>query len=232
MGDRGAPVVLQRIVDGRRRGLWTVLFVLAAIALVFFVIRLLTDVPAIATGDVPDQDAFEYRYVRHPVPAYLHMIPGVIYLVGAPFQLSRRFRSRNLARHRLLGRIVLPAGLVAGVLAVVVGLWFPYGGPVEASAAVLFGAAFVVALVLAYRAIRARDVDAHRRWMIRAFALGLGVGTIRIWIGLFQLSGLLAIQDTRGTVWFGVAFWLAFAMHAAAAELYLRFRPRSRLAAG
>ena len=32
-------------------------------------------------------------------------------------------------------------------------------------------------LVLGFTAIRRRDIPAHRAWMIRAYALGLGAGT-------------------------------------------------------
>jgi predicted membrane protein DUF2306 len=94
-------------------------------------------------------------------------------------------------------------------------------GLAEAAASVVFGLYFLLALALAYRGVRRRDIAAHRRWMIRAFAVALGVGSVRIWIGLFQLVGLLSISANAGTTWFGVAFWLAFLMHAATAELYL-----------
>lgn len=201
------------------------LAVLVVIVLTFFGIRLVVDVPHLVDGTVPGPDAFEHRYVLHPVLAYVHIVPGVVYLVLAPLQLWRRFRNRHLALHRLIGRVILPVGVLSGVMAIVVGLGFPYGGPVEAAASVVFGVYFLIALTLAYAAVRRRDIAVHRRWMIRAFAVALGVGTIRIWVGLFQLSGLLAIQDNAGTTWFGVAFWLAFLMHAAAAELYLRARP-------
>ena len=33
------------------------------------------------------------------------------------------------------------------------------------------------AIVLGFTAIRRRDIAAHRAWMIRAYALGLGAGT-------------------------------------------------------
>jgi hypothetical protein len=56
--------------------------------------------------------------------------------------------------------------------------------------------------------------------LIRAFAIGLGVGTIRLWIGLFEATGLLDFDDA-----FGVAFWIAWTMHVAAAEIWLRRRP-------
>jgi hypothetical protein len=67
------------------------------------------------------------------------------------------------------------------------------------------------------------DVHHHRRWMILAFAVGMAVGTIRLWIGLFEATGLLSFRDA-----FGVAFWLSFVLHAAAAELWLRWRPAAQ----
>jgi Predicted membrane protein (DUF2306) len=225
MPHTGTTTAIDQLVNGRRRGLWSILVLLIVIVLVFFTIRLVVDIPNLVDGTMPDANAFEHRYVLHPVAAYFHIVPGVVYLLGAPFQLSRRFRTRHLTWHRRMGRILLPTGFVAGVLSLVVGVWFPYGGSTEASAAVVFGLYFSTALVLAFRAIRGGDVTQHRRWMIRAFAVALGVGTIRIWVGLFQLVGLLAIQDNTGTAWFGVAFWLAFILHALAAEAYLVARP-------
>lgn len=214
-----------KILHGPGRALWATVLVLLGVVLVFFVVRLTVDVPNVASGTVPRPSAFERRYAAHPIPAYVHMVPGVVFLVGACLQLSRRVRARDLARHRRLGRVLVAAGLVSGALALVVGVWFPYGGPVETAATVAFGACFLAALVAGFLAARRRDVRRHRRWMIRAFAVALAVGTIRIWIGIFQLTGLLAIQRGTGTVWFGVAFWLAFVAHALVAELYLRARP-------
>jgi len=217
--------MIERLVNKQRRIVWATLILLSLIVLVSFTIRLLVDVPNIVSGNVPGPHAFERRYVLHPLAAYLHVVPSVVFLIGAPFQLSRRFRARHLALHRMMGRILVPIGLLAGVMALVVGVWFPYGGAFEATATVAFGAYFVAALGSGFLAIREGDVARHRRWMIRAFAVAVGVGTVRIWIGLFELVGLLAIQDNAGKSWFGVAFWLAFSLHALAAEAYLAARP-------
>lgn len=209
---------------GASRAVWVTALVLIMITLVFAGIRVAVDGPDILAGTLPSADSFELRYVQHPVLAYLHILPGVIYLLGAPFQLSRRFRERHFTLHRRMGRVLLLAGLTSGVLAIVVGIVFPYGGSLETSASVVFGAYFVTALVTAFVAIRSGDVSAHRRWMIRAFAVGLAVGTIRIWIGVFVALGLLSIEDNVGTAFFGVAFWLSFPLHALAAEVYLARR--------
>ena len=84
----------------------------------------------------------------------------------------------------------------------------------------MFGTWYLACLALAFRAIRAGDLVQHRRWMIRAFAVGVGVGTIRIWI--FLLQGVAQI-DLAGA--FGPAFWISFTMHVLLAELWLGRRP-------
>ena len=48
--------------------------------------------------------------------------------------------------------------------------------------------------------------------MIRAFAVGVGIGTIRIWIGIFT-AVVLSTSDAADPllpdpITFGVAFWL------------------------
>lgn len=202
--------------------------VLVAIIVVFFVRRLVTDVPHVVAGTVPDDDLAE-KYVAHPWLAYGHIVPGMVYLLGAPFQLSRTFRSRHYALHRRLGRVLLGCALVSGVLSVVLGIVFAWGRGAETSATVVFGSWFVVTLLLAFRAIRDGRVAQHRRWMVRAFAVGLGVATIRIWVGIFTgiQIGLLGMGDAtmplRAT--FGVAFWLGLSMHVVFAEWWLRRTP-------
>lgn len=203
-----------------RRSAWVAVLLLTAVVMVFAALRVLVDAPNILDGRIPPADEFDSRYAQYPWLAYAHIAPGVVYLLIAPFQLSRGFRNRNLARHRRMGRLALGAGLTSGVMGVVFGAFLSFGGLLEATAAVLFGSWFVWCLLTAYRFVRAGDIRSHRRWMIRAFAVGLAVGTIRAWIGLFQGLDLLTFRES-----FGVAFWLSFALHALAAEAWLRWRP-------
>ncbi len=121
--------------------------------------------------------------------------------------------------HRRLGRVLAGAAMISGVFALIFGGRFSYGGLPEASAAVVFGLWFLTCLVLAVRAIRRDDIVHHRRWMIRAFAIGIGIGTTRIWLALFGIAGL----DFASS--FGPAFWISFSLHAVAAELWLRAFP-------
>lgn len=216
-----------RRVDGTDRlvlgATWGMVVLLVVVVLVFAVIRVMTDVSNLTQGVLPPPGDFDRRYADRPVLAYLHILPGVVYLLGAPLQLSARFRNRDVSRHRRLGRVVLVSGAVSGVFAIAVGVVMSFGGAVEAVAATVFGTWFLISLTLAFRAVRAVDIVAHRRWMIRAFAVGLGVGSIRLWIGSFEALGLMTFSQG-----FGLAFWLGLGTHAAAAEWWLWWRPEPR----
>ena len=201
---------------------------LLTIVLVFATIRLFTDWPDILAGTTTDNE-FAERYVEHPWRGYLHIAPGVIYLLGALFQLSRRFRTRHYPVHRRMGRVLLTCGLLSGTFALIFGIPFAWGDAPESIATVVFGTWFITCLLLAFRAIRGDNVRQHRRWMIRAFAVAVGIGTIRIWVGIFEgieqgRSGGTSPATPDHTM-FGVAFWLAFTMHVAIGEWWLRRTP-------
>ena len=203
-----------------RRPVLIFICVLIGIVLTSYGFRIATDAPFLLTGTDPEPEDFEARYVAHPWLAYLHMTPGVLYLLGAPLQLSERFRTKHYTAHRRLGRVLVTAALVSVSLALIFGLWFPWGGTPEAIATAVFGCWFLACLLLAVRAIRRGEVSIHRRWMIRAFAVGIGVGTIRIWIGLLLATGLLDFHDT-----FAAAFWIGLSLNVLAAEWWVRTTP-------
>lgn len=209
----------QRLVRGLG---WSAIWVLILVVMVFFTIRVGNDLEALSTGTIPPEGEFDRRYALNPALAYAHILPGAVYLLGAPVQLSRRIRTRSLRFHRAVGRVVLVAGIVTGLFAIAVGIVMPFGGSAETTATVVFGTYFLAALTLAYRAIRRGEIPTHRRWMIRAFALGVGVGLIRIIVGIFEGTGALEFSDA-----FGLSFWLAFVIMTVAAESWLRLRPHA-----
>lgn len=63
---------------------------------------------------------------------------------------------------------------------------------------------------------------AQREWMIRAFAVGLAVATIRPIIALFFIFSRLSPH-----VFFGTAFWIGFVLHAMAAEVWINSTRKS-----
>jgi uncharacterized membrane protein len=91
----------------------------------------------------------------------------------------------------------------------------------------LFGGLFLVAIVTGFLHIRAGRVASHREWMIRAFAIGLSIATMRL---IFVPALLVAADPTDAQIaTLSVAsFTAAFVAHASAAELWIRLTRASR----
>jgi uncharacterized membrane protein len=211
--DHTGPVAVPRMSRWTWGWLGAACLVAVLVVLAFAARRVLIDFPGLGAGLTPSAE--DAQYLAHRTLAYAHIIPGVLYLVGGAAQLTPRVRRHHYTVHRRLGRLVVPCGLASGLFAIIFGLMYPFGGPTEVAATLCFGIWFEACLVTAYVAIRRGHVAAHRRWMIRAYAIASAVGTIRL------LIGVLAVPFGFATA-FGVAFWMAFTLHAAVVELYLR----------
>jgi hypothetical protein len=112
--------------------------------------------------------------------------------------------------------------VVIGVSALVMSFAMPaIGGVNQAVATTLFGAFFLIALGKAVWHIRRKEVALHRDWMIRAFAVGLAVATIRPIIGIFfatsRITGLTPHE------FFGTAFWIGFTVQLMVAEAWIHW---------
>jgi uncharacterized membrane protein len=130
-------------------------------------------------------------------------------------------RSRHPRWHRINGRIFLLGGYIVGVSALVMSVAMPaIGGVNQAVATTLFGILFLIALTKAFRHILRREIPQHREWMIRAYAIGLAVATIRPIVGFFFATSPLTGLTPHD--FFGTAFWLGFTVQTIAAEIYIR----------
>ena len=187
--------------------------------------------PAAASNPVAAQfAALDEVFAHYPLLTLIHIIPGLLFMVLGPLQFSSRLRARHLHWHRWSGRVYLICSLIIGVSALVMSVAMPaIGGLSQAVATTLFALLFLFALGKAYWSVLHRKIAHHREWMLRAFAIGLAVATIRPIIGLFfassRLSGLT--PDT----FFGIAFWIGFVLHLIAAEAWIRWTRAVRLTA-
>jgi Predicted membrane protein (DUF2306) len=78
-----------------------------------------------------------------------------------------------------------------------------------------------ISIVLGFSAIRRRDIAAHRAWMVRAYALGLGAGTQIFTEGIGEAVG------GTGELSKAISMTAGWAFNAVVAELVIR-RPTAR----
>jgi uncharacterized membrane protein len=119
------------------------------------------------------------RIDASPAPLVVHVLGSALYALFGAFQFSARLRRRHLNWHRRTGRILVGAGVAVAGSGLWMTLFYPNapGGDLLWGIRLLVGSTMAAAIVLGFAAIRRRDIAAHRAWMIRAYALGLGAGT-------------------------------------------------------
>ena len=165
------------------------------------------------------------RIDASPAPVVVHVLGAAIYALLGAFQFSARLRRRHLNWHRKAGRILVVAGLAVAGSALWMTLFYAGapGGILLWGIRLVVSSAMAAFIVLGFAAIRRRDIPAHRAWMIRAYALGLGAGTQLFTEGIGE--GLLGDTDLSKAVSLGSA-WL---INAVVAEWIIR-RPAVRRA--
>ena len=120
------------------------------------------------------------RFFASPLPVMLHIVGASLFSLLGAFQFSTAFRRHRPGWHRIAGRLVAPAGLLVGLSALWMTLFYPRpvgDGDLLSAFRLLFGSAMIVCIVLGITSIMRRDVKRHRAWMVRAYAIGLGAGT-------------------------------------------------------
>lgn len=171
------------------------------------------------------KEPYNPGFLEHPIVMALHVVLGTIYMALAPFQFVRRIRSRHLEAHRRIGRGLVAIGLVVGATAFFISLAIPFSGNAERIIVGFFALAFLFSLVQGAIHVRARRIALHREWMMRAFAIGLAISTMRlIFVPLLVWVGE-PTQEEAATLSI-VAFTLAFVLHSAFAEWWIQ-RTRS-----
>ncbi len=181
------------------------LVLLLAFLTVIPVLTSLTEVFQIPTGTYPADSA---RLAVAPVAWFAHVLAGVAFGITGPLQFVRALRHRFGRLHRIAGRIFVVAGAALGLsglslLAQVTSV----RTPVADIARGLFGLALLVALALAMAAIRDRDIQRHRAWMIRSYAVGMGLGVVGlVFFPIYLVTG--APPTGLGADMLFVASWM------------------------
>lgn len=161
----------------------------------------------------------EEEFALNAVLTFIHILPGLLFVVLGPLQFVKRIRTKWPSLHRWMGKVVLVSGLIIGISGIIMGFKMPISGVSLTAATTLFGTLFLFSLTKAFLYIRQRNIVLHREWMIRAFAIGLAVTTTRPIMGVFfatsPLTGL-TVQD-----FFGTALWIGFTIHLIAAEAWI-----------
>lgn len=142
-----------------------------------------------------------------------HFVGGSIALLAGIFQFWAGLRERHPAVHRFTGRLYLAGGALGAAAAFdmsfnsVVSWTFGVTGFTMASA-------WTICTAMAFAAIRRRQVQAHREWMIRGYVVLFGFVVFR---ALFAELGTLQERLTA-------IMWLCWVAPLLVAKVVLQWR--------
>ena len=152
----------------------------------------------------------------------IHAIAGSIALLVGPWQLSASLRTAHPRVHRWLGRIYVADVLVAWLLAIFL-IPTVTTGFLAASAFFIAGVLWIGFAILGVLAILRRDIQAHRRYMLRSYAMALTAVTIRYYYVPARALGIPFEYN------YPASLWLAILTNIAVIEVVLRW-PQMRAA--
>jgi uncharacterized membrane protein len=181
----------------------------------------------LAAGNVRPETV---RHLASPIPVVLHVVTAAVYVVLGAFQFVAAFRRRFPGWHRAAGRVLFVCGLMAGLSAIWITLFYqrlPDTNDLLFAIRLVVSSAMVVFLALGLRAILQRDVAHHRAWMMRAYAIGLGVGTQAL---VFMVVEMI-VGGATGQVGKALLMGASWALNLAVAEWVIRRGARRLLAA-
>ena len=202
------------------RFLRVAMFILAAIGIAMVIRRTLTINGLIPPFTPPGTAPFDTGFGRHPIITYLHILPGLLFMILGPLQfIPGVIASYQRPSSRWSRRVFLAAAWIVGLSALFMPFMIaPIGGINEAAASMLFALLFLVSLGKTTWYQGNGNQRLYREWLIRAFAIGLAIATIRPIMGLF-----FAFSGLPPQVFFGTAFWIGFTLHAIVAETWINY---------
>src|SRR5215207_3600085 len=161
-------------------------------------------------------------YTAHIAMLMIHIIAAMLAILIGPFQFLPGLRKGRLLKvHRWLGRVYLLSILFGGIGGLYMAQ-FAYGGIISRLG---FGTLAILWLYSGYRAyrhIRNKEIEQHREWMIRNYALTLAGLMLRVWV---PLSGPAGIDFTTAYMFIG---WLCWVPNLLIAEWIVRRTRRAQ----
>jgi uncharacterized membrane protein len=163
----------------------------------------------------------EEHRLAFPVFLTMHLLCGAVALGVGAWQLKDSIRARRPRVHRWMGRVYVVAVLLGGTGGLVLATRSMFGMVSHLG----FGALAVLWLgttTVGYLSIRSGNRAAHRRWMLRSYALTFAAVTLRLYLLLGGVLGLPFPETYQAVA------WLCWVPNLLVAELVLI--PRARFA--
>lgn len=227
-GETMTSTLTSAMTKQTRRRWWWALWILLAVSAVGIAVY---SAEPYVVGDVernriPLNDLFASHYVSIAV----HAVPSSLALLIGPFQFVTWIRVRYPKVHRISGQIYMVSVVLGSIAALFAAAYSVSGFSVQVAFFILT-AAWLYTLYQAYATIRRGEVQLHRVWMIRNYALTFAAVTLRIYL----MTGLALRENYFPSLTFDDVYhasaWSSFLVNALVVEYFIiqrTLRPLAR----
>jgi len=156
----------------------------------------------------------------------MHFFAGAVLLLFGPIQLIGQVRVKAPAMHHWIGRVYTLAAFLAGVGGLTfIAIKGTVGGMPMTVGFAMYGGLMVIAAVQTVRHAMARNMDVHRAWAVRLFALAIGSWLYRMAYGFWFLFAGKTGHTDEFSGWFDYVMDFAFFIPPLiVAEMFIRSR--------
>jgi uncharacterized membrane protein len=160
------------------------------------------------------RDVYEARILG----LMIHITAMIVAVLAGPFQFLRRLREHHFGFHRMLGKIYIASAIV-GALGGLYMAPFSASGAVSDVAFALLGLGVLLSTTVAFVRIRGGNVQSHREWMTRSYALIFAAVTLRLYAAPLEA----AFGEHDG---YAIVAWACWVPNLVFAEWFIRSRLR------
>ena len=146
---------------------------------------------------------------------YAHISFGAITLFTGWSQFSKKIRAKRIRLHRILGKIYLGAVMFGGVAGFYLAI-HSEGGIIANFGFGAMALAWLATSTLAYLSIRKREIDEHRAWMMRSYALAFAAVTLRLYLPTFEIFFGMGFDES-----YTIISWLCWVPNLFVAQYFI-----------
>jgi uncharacterized membrane protein len=150
---------------------------------------------------------------------YTHILLGGIPLLTGWSQFSNKFRNKHIELHRAIGKIYVVAVLISAIAGFYLAV-HANGGIVAKIGFSGMSISWLITTILAYSTIRNGNIEKHKQWMIRSFAVTLTGVTFRLWAPI-----LFILFESNPIIAYRIDSWISWALNLVIAEVLITRLP-------
>jgi len=158
----------------------------------------------------------EWNETLWPIFVRIHIVLAVISLIAGPLGFVKRFRVRRMNLHRTVGKIYVGA-VVLNVLIALYLAFYATGGWLGTVGFLLLNAVWLYTTMMAYRTIRRKQVEEHRRWMVRSYSVTLANLTLNLMLNI--MNNGVGLEYVTAYL---IALWSCWLINMGLAELLMK----------